>query len=146
MYHRILVPVDGSEHSEAALPHAVALARALGSHIALVRAVVAPTLVGSMNEVALPPSFDAGKERRAVEEYLEGLAEGVRARGVSISCMVLEGPPGQVVLRHLRRHRPDLLVISFHGRRGLRRWLYGSTAELISRRSPCPVLTVKPGM
>lgn len=146
MYRRILVPLDGSEHSEAALPHAAALALALRSHVELVRAVAVPMLVGStMSEVALPPSFDAGAERKVVAAYLEALAAPLRQQGVDVSCTVLEGPPGQVVLQHARRQRPDLLVVSFHGRGGLRRWLHGSTAERISRRSPCPVLIVKPG-
>ncbi len=146
MYDRIVVPVDGSDLSETALPHAVALARAMGSCVELVRAVAVPTLVGTMNEVALPASFDSTDETRAVEEYLEGLAEPIRQQGVRVVCKVLQGAPGHVVTQYVRRNRPDLLVISFHGRHGLRRWLAGSTAERISRRAPCPVLVVRPGM
>lgn len=145
MYRRILVPLDGSEHSEAALPHAAALARALGAHLELVRAVMLPTLIGSMPEVALPPSFDASGERKAVQEYLDRLADGLRTEGLEISTTVLEGPPGEVVVQHARTTNTELLVVSFHGRGGLRRWIQGSTAERISRRSPCPVLIVKPG-
>lgn len=145
MYRRILVPLDGSEHSEAALPHAAAVARALGAHLELVRAVMLPTLIGSMPEVALPPSYDSSSERRVVQDYLDRLADGIRTEGLEISTTVLEGPPGEVVVEHARRTNTELLVVSFHGRRGLRRWIQGSTAERISRRSPCPVLIVKPG-
>ena len=81
-----------------------------------------------------------------MEEYLEGLAEPIRQQGVRVVCKVLQGVPGHVVTQYVRHNRPDLLVISFHGRRGLRRWLEGNTAERISRRAPCPVLVVRPGM
>lgn len=145
MYRRILVPLDGSEHSEAALFHAAPLARSLGAHLDLVRAVLLPTLIGSVPEVALPPSFDSSAERQAVQEYLDLLAQGVRSGGVEVSTHVLEGPPGDVVVQHAQATGAGLMVISFHGRGGLRRWLQGSTAERIARRSPCPVLVVKPG-
>lgn len=145
MYRRILVPLDGSEHSEAALAHARDLAGAVGARIEIVRAVTVPTLVGTMTEVALPPSFDAGAEQAQVGEYLEARAAPLREGGLEVVCRVLEGPAGEAVLQHVEETRPDLLVLSFHGRRGFKRWLQGSTAERIARRSPCPVLIVKPG-
>ena len=145
MYRRILVLLDGSEVAEAALPHAAALARALGSHVELVQAVKAPTLVGTMNEIAMPPSYDSGSDRKAVDDYLRARAQELQEQGLEVSTVILDGSPKRMVVQYLKRNPPDLLVLSFRGRRGLSRWLHGSTAEMISRRSPCPVLVLKPG-
>lgn len=130
----ILVPLDGSELAEQALPIAVRLARATGAELLLVR--------------VLPQPLDDPMGRRlhpnGARPYLERLAcreEGIRAR-----VFLPKGAPREQIIRLARRYEVDLIVMTTHGRTGLQRWLMGSVAERVVRASPCPVLLLRSGV
>lgn len=126
--NRILVPLDGSELAEGALPHARALAQALGAKVLLVRSRTMPS-----GDVFLPPSMIRvpDVEGPAIKDYLAGFEEeSVAATGSAAEAILNEAA------------RADLIVMTSHGRSGLGRWLLGSVAEEVVRKSPCPVLVV----
>jgi nucleotide-binding universal stress UspA family protein len=133
--HRILHPTDFSPNSAPAFEVACALARDYG--VPLVAAhVVTPLVYGD-------PLFGAVDvcDSSALRERLEALRSS--APGVEIHRRLLEGDPAAVIVALACKEGCDLIVMGTHGRTGFPRLLMGSVAEEVSRRAPCPVLTVK---
>jgi nucleotide-binding universal stress UspA family protein len=148
MYERIVVALDGSARAEQILPHVEALAQRFGSTVVLLRATapVEPGLVGEavlISGGALDRAAIADAPRREAADYLAGLADRLRQRGLAIGTAQSEGEPAHVIVQHLRREGADLLAMTTHGRGGLGRALFGSVAEAVLREAPCPVLLVR---
>lgn len=134
MFRSILVPLDGSATAESALEPALYLARAAGGDIKLVRAQLSHSLS------SLEQDTD---EEVACREYLLGIARRLQAQGVEARVEVLDGGPvADRILEVLSDEDYDLVVLSSHGRTGITRFLLGSVAEQLVRRSPVPVLIV----
>ncbi|HEY8744895.1 MAG TPA: universal stress protein, partial [Chloroflexota bacterium] len=150
MYERILVALDGSGAGEAALPHAVALARACSAELLLLR-VVAGTrglseLVLSASEPSpAPGAVDAqalaGEESEAAA-YLDSIIARLDAPEVRVSRKVSIGPPARTIAAEAEAFRADLLVLATHGRGGLARLVLGSVAEAVLRLISCPAMLV----
>ena len=137
MYETILVPTDGSSQSDAALDHAVTLAR---HHDATIHILY----VADTNRDSL--TAQGGKVVDALE--LEGdriTSEAVERvePGVDVVDTVEAGDPVETILDYATSVGADLVVMGTHGRRGLDRYLLGSTTERVVRLSSIPVLTVR---
>src|SRR5579884_2060783 len=126
MYTRLLVPLDGSELPETALPYAQALAALAGGTLYLVRAA--------------PPA-----EQAAALAYLQEVAQRLQAQGVSVEPRVLAGPPAEAIAQEALRCQADLLVLATHGRTGIARWALGSVADALLHQVATPSLLVRPG-
>lgn len=145
---RLLVPLDGSDLAEAALPVATALARRLGVPVHLVRATnsakVLATLGGSgpfpvAPSAAIYEQLGSDLERETTT-YLTGIATGLQAEGIAATWEVRDGSPYAEIANAIKPG--DLLVMTSHGRGGVMRWLLGSVAEKLVRDAPAPVLLV----
>jgi nucleotide-binding universal stress UspA family protein len=86
------------------------------------------------------PAFVAELTDRA-ERALKQLAEPLRARAVTTSTRLQEGPAHAIVLR-AQEIGAEMIVMGTHGRSGFRRFLLGSTTERVVRTATVPVLTV----
>lgn len=137
MYKRILIPLDGSEFAEAALPHACALAACTGAELVLLRVAVQP-LYGSVSPDS-SPSIRADTEAEA-SAYLDRVAGELRAAGFRVTAETCTGPVAETILDYAAGIRADLIVMSTHGRSGLARWFIGSVADKIVRGARLPVL------
>jgi len=134
---RILVPLDGSELAEAALPVAEGLTTAAGTTFVLVRAVQARPTV---SEIAAA-RWDA---LAAAERYLRTVADDLRARRFpDVQIAALYGPADAVILEAVGRYEPDLIVMATSGRSGARRYIHGSVAETVIRGTQTPVFLVR---
>ncbi len=143
---RILVPVDFSDCSEAALDHAVTLARSLGATIDVLYVWQAPTFLPPELLIAGPGPQQTLTDltRHKAESELAEFAGRARARGAEIGgTLVEEGYPAQRIVERADEGGYDLLVIGTHGRTGVSRALLGSTAERVVRHSTKPVLTIR---
>lgn len=141
---RILVPLDFSESSVDALRFALPFARESGARLDLlhvIESVVAP--VGPTGEGAYVPQADNEQLQGEAFARLQKLAAAEVRPPVRANLLVKAGTPAQVIGDVAREHRSDLLIVSTHGRTGMRRFFLGSTAEALVRRAPCPVLTVR---
>jgi len=147
-YERIVVPLDGSEIAECALPHALSLARAIHTPIHLIRVVditpltlVSPVGLG-VEQAAYFAALEAlDAEEVAASEYLEEIRRELKEFGIDVS---IEVDRGLVVPTLLDAVRPqDLLTMTTHGRTGLKRWFFGSVAEELIRRSTAPILLIR---
>ena len=146
MYQRILVPVDGSSTSGEGLAEAIGLARLTGGRLRLVHVI---------DELSFALAMDAyvgrsGDWLKALRDNGAALLERARARaaeeGVEADMVLRDSFKGAVhdqVVAEATASRADLIVLGTHGRRGLGRWVMGSSAEHILRMSPVPVLLVR---
>lgn len=140
VFAHLLVPLDGSRLAEAVLPVATALARWLGAGITLLHVVErrAPARIHGERHLCEPA------EARA---YLGGVLERLRSAGLQGQCHVHEVPEGDVALsivRHAEELDNDLIVLSSHGRGGMRGFLLGSIAQQVLGSGTRPVLVVHP--
>lgn len=144
-YSRILLALDGSSLAEQALATAEALARLTGAPLHLVRVVdLAPyERVNTYGLGLLGPSTDAlvAEEQMAAQKYLHGVQRRLAERGIPATTEVRIGRVPRDILA--AETPEDLLVIASHGRTGATRWLLGSIAEEVMRRSPGPVVLVR---
>jgi nucleotide-binding universal stress UspA family protein len=145
MYERIVVPLDGSDVAERALPHAQEMARLSGSPIHLVRVIDTMPLGGygayglAVEQAAYQQGLAA--EESASREYLATIERGLVDRGLSVTKEIRRGS-----VRHelsATTHPGDLIVMASHGRGGVQRWFLGSVAEDVVRRATVPVLLVR---
>ena len=133
MFSRILVPLDGTPQSNAALPLADTMARATGAAITLVRVVT---------ESLLP---DAGAAAIAAKHDLERVGSGFAGQSVRVSCVVREGEVAPQILEQVHAQAADLIVMRTHGRAGLERAILGSVTESVLAATQVPVLLLRPG-
>ena len=139
MYPKILVPLDGSELAEEALPIAVNLAKAGGAQLVLVRVVrehVAPGM--SLGEAIYETWNEA-------EAYLAGIAGQVAAEGLPVEHCTKYGTALEGILAAIDFYQANLVVMCTHGRSALPHVLFGSVVVEMLRRSPVPVVLVQTG-
>lgn len=144
---RVVVPLDGSPLAEEALPHAMELARRWQVPLHLVRVINLATVLAPLSFFAAPgvsprlyeETFE--QVRGEATEYLTGAAARCTGAGVAnVTWVVLDGSPFDTISEVTEPS--DVLVLTSHGRGGVRRWLLGSVAEKLVREAPAPVLLV----
>jgi len=141
---RILVPLDGSELAQRALPLAAELARRSGAPVELVHVHV-PISPDPIHVEGLPViDEDMHSLRRAHERaYLEQARDRL-GPGVAASAALLDGPVATSLSAHARAVGAWLILLTTHGRGGLERIWLGSVADELARVSPVPVLLIRP--
>ena len=152
MYARILVPLDGSDLAERALPHAAEIAKNAGSEIILLQAVTPfASMLGqaSANEAAVTESLLTSTRQQheglmaIAREYLTKQATDLAAKGVKARAEVVEGSPANAILEYAQANEVGLIAMSTHGRSGLGRAVFGSVADAVLRNSGLPVLLIR---
>ena len=154
MFEHLLVALDGSHHAEKVLDHAEALAIAFRSTITLLRATVSTeqllaqtasggaTLGDGAAFVDPTPILDA--DRDAAVEYLNGVAARLRQKhNLTVNTEHPEGPAAEEIVTRATELGVSLILMTTHGRSGLGRVVFGSTADSVLRHAPCPVLLVR---
>jgi len=144
MYQRIVVPVDGSELAELAIPHAEELSRLTGAELHLVRVVdiVSGHAYGAYIALEATGYAEAlNAETIECAEYLSDLRNQLADRGLRVTTETRRGPAAHELTQCVEPG--DVIVMATHGRGGVRRWLIGSVAEEVIRHSPVPVLLVR---
>ena len=140
MFESILVPVDFSEGSAAALEMAMALSEVHSAKVTLLHVSELAYVYGVEGGLVAEssPGFLALRTRHleAQRARLEAVAEG-RA------LVTREGHAAEQILEQIKDGGHDLVVMGTHGRSGISRLVAGSTAERVVRESPVPVLTLR---
>jgi nucleotide-binding universal stress UspA family protein len=141
---RVIVPLDGSTLADRALPVAAAVARDLGVPIHLLR-VLDDDLVRASVEAGIAAAATYARSRddarREAREDLEARAQTLRNQDITASIELLTGSPAGALLDAIAP--ADLVVMTTHGRSGVRRWLLGSVADKLVREAGAPVLLVR---
>lgn len=143
---RILVPVDYSSCSAAALTFAVELADRLGATLDVVHVWDRPSYVSEAmlvrTDATSGKSLIAMIQENAERDLREFLANVPLPEGRSVKGRLISGDPASALLSELKQGQHELAVVGTHGRTGLAHVLLGSVAEKLVRLSPVPVLTV----
>jgi len=138
---RILVPIDFSDCSKKALQYAIPLAKQ--HEAALTLLYVVPTNYPGGEYGAIDYAAIEGAMRVSAKQGLSKLVEDEVREEIPADQLVREGSPAGEILNAARSMPADLIVLSTHGRTGLKHALLGSVAEDVVRRAPCPVLVVR---
>ena len=154
---RLIVPLDGSELAEVALPHAAFLASAMGLTVKLLQVTpseaeyysymaagpgVAPTTLPSSPSISEMVELAS----RDSQGYLADVRDRLTSQGVSsIETQVAQGAPADSIVDTATEEAGSVVVMTTHGRSGVGRMLLGSVAERVVRQSGCPVLLIRAG-
>src|SRR3982750_1076556 len=143
-FRNILFPTDFTLHARAALKYAAAFAREGGGRIVLfsVQSGTVPA-----NLLTLPDRVFEDTDKHWLQQLRKDVRELLAAPmlvGLEVEPVILEGEPAPMIAQAVRDFDIDLVTIVTHGRKGLSRALWGSTAEEIIAEAPCPVLTIRP--
>ena len=142
----ILVPTDFSECARHAVPVAAEFARLLGARVLCLHVVEPVVQPIGWTPVAEPMPATELSERmeETAARDLPAFSKSEEFAGLEVEDLMAHGEPAAEIVRVAEERGAGLIVISSHGRTGIGRILFGSTAESVVRHARCPVLVVKP--
>jgi len=144
MFDRIMVPLDGSELAERALPYARELAAATRATLHLVRVVDLPPAVKT-HRLGAPVNVYAeviAAQRDEANAYLEDARAREEDAGRTVTVQRLDGDAASVLLDYVLEAGIDTVVMTSRGGSGLSRWALGTIADRVMRGGTVPVLLV----
>jgi len=160
MYKKILLPLDGSALSHQAIPHAIAVATGIGVEVVLFQVIDSVAHLISETTPATIEPIPSGEltveiaesavegQRQAALANLEAVTAQVVAGGIDaarVTTEIVEGTASQAIEEAVERLGCDIVIISSHGRSGIRRVLLGSVADHVARNTPsAAVLLIRP--
>ena len=138
MYKEILVPLDGSELAEVALPYAEEMAGRLGVGVTLIY----------VSESAEDQYY------HVLQYYVQGMADATRhgaeshlktpgGETIKAASVILVGHPAEEIVNYADKEDIDLIVMATHGRSGIKRWVLGSIADKVVRAAKQPTLFIR---
>ncbi len=150
MHERILIPLDGSEVGEAALPYVEDLIAKLKPQVKVeitllqVISPATPVIIGGFEAAPIPyePMELSEIEARATE-YLGRTGKALQEKGVGVTTVVAVGKASDEIKRAAEAIDADLIAMSTHGRTGITRWAFGSVTDRVLRSRTRPVLLVR---
>jgi len=140
--HKILVPVDFSEHSRRALHEAIGLAKTFGAELHLLHCYPLQVTAIDPYGITVPEAYDRQLREAAGQRLSEWRSE-VRAQKVIAVQHVTAQSPFTEIAALAEKLGVDLIVMGTRGLSGLKHVLLGSVTERTIRIAPCPVLTVR---
>ncbi len=137
MFSRILVPLDGSQLSERALPHAVRMAQIFNARLMLLQVLEAEHTDGLID----PLSWQIRKAESDL--YLRDQVRLLAEREIDVTYQILEGRTPEMIVQFAQENEIDLVVISSHGRGGLSRWDISSVVAKVVEKIYLPLLLIR---
>jgi nucleotide-binding universal stress UspA family protein len=142
MYEKALVPLDGSELAECALPHVMNLVKkGVAEEVILLDVVEIPS-------VLLEEGFDYYTFKNAqlsrAQKYLSDLESKLSAEGVKVKVEVLEGNTAQSIIEYSKENAVNIIVLATHGYTGMKQLMFGSVALRVLHDAHVPVLLIRP--
>ena len=142
MYRKVLIPLDGSELAECALPEVMNLARGgVVGEVVLLNVVDIPSLW-------VAEGLDIMKLKDALlekaQEYLSDVQSRLSKEGLNVIDVVMEGKTAQTIIDYSREQAVDLIVLATHGYTGMKQLMFGSVALRVLHDARVPVLLIRP--
>jgi nucleotide-binding universal stress UspA family protein len=142
----IFAPLDGSALAEKALPHVIALGKAMNLEVHLVRLYTLPVDAYVIADGVIAQGSGVFREsiKREATTYLDGKVDELRAEGLArVIATAIEGDAASEIIDIARKTPNNMIAMSTHGRSGVGRWLLGSVAEKVIQHSQDPVLVIR---
>ena len=140
---RIVVGVDGSEHSEAAIKWAVRMAKGMGSEVVAVFAIAPPVYFdASFMAPVVPPQFDEEWRAGMKKEFEEQWCKSLRDAGIRYQTVLEDGRPASVIAQVADRVKADVIVVGRRGRGGVAELVLGSVSHELVLHSKRPILVI----
>ena len=142
MIKNILVPIDFSDYSKKALEYAVSFAKKFKARMHLVY-VIEP-IIGPIDIELMVDHEQIHKdiEKNALKELRKLINDEIDPE-IKAYILTKNGKPFYEINKAASENDIDLIIISTHGQTGIKHLLFGSTAEKVVRKAPCPVLTLR---
>lgn len=139
----VVVPIDFSPLSDAALQRGKQFAKQFGSKLHLIH-VVEP-IIQPVEFAIVPPEMEEVNTRLVSERKarLETIKQTLRVEGIPCQVQATLGKPWRTIVDYAKRAKCDLIVIATHGRTGPKHLFMGSTAERVVQHAPCSVLVAR---
>ena len=141
---KILLAIDGSSHSDAAVQEVISRPWPGGSIVRIMSAVQPYTPPAT--EIVLAAATLESVTRQQTEQATQltnRAAESVRKAGLEVETAVRQGDPRSVIVDEAAEWGADLIVLGSHGRTGIKRWLLGSVAGSVVSHAACSVEIVR---
>lgn len=141
LYKNIVIATDGSENSRKAIFYGIKIAKLSGATVYAVHVIDTPSIVSEV--------WTAGKELihemmvRDGKKILSETKKIIEDYGVEVKDVLLNGHPGEEIIRFAEDNNMDLIVMGTLGATGLEKFLMGSVAEKVVRHSKVPVMVVR---
>lgn len=144
MFEHILVPLDGSSTSEAAVAKTIALAKAFNSRVTLLSVVDIYAFAGLGIDVASGQTDYLGAATAEAKLAVQSALQLCEAAGVAATPSVIEGQGVyKSILAAAETSGADLIVMGSHGRKGLEKLMLGSVASQVLSNTHLPVMIIR---
>ncbi len=142
---KILLTIDGSDFSQAALQSVIARPWPANSKAKVLNVVEPPSLLMGREMAAYDPEFEAVWKalREQAKDLVEKAADKLRAAKFDVSTELVEGDPKSQIIDVANEWHADMIVLGSHGRTGLSRFLIGSVSQAVVRHAHCSVEIIR---
>ena len=143
-YQKILVPIDGSETSLTVVKHAVDLAKAFNSKITVVQVLTLDPYIAAEYLSNGQSNSLIERSREFIQSNMQAAQQLFQAEGVAVETKLLEGENiARTISLAVNDLKIDLVVLSSHGRTGLKKLIMGSVAQSLLTELQIPVMVIK---
>jgi len=143
MYHKILVPLDGSKRAEKILPHVEELAKRYKAKVIFLQVVEYKTVTTTEGAFINLTDQEFDQAKKQAETHLKGIQGEFREKNIESQTRVTLGPVVEGIINMAVQEGVDLIALASHGRGGLSRVFYGSVAAGLLHRVDRPLLIIR---
>jgi len=140
---RILLPLDGSQLGESALPYVEELASKTHAEVLLLQIITPLERAVPIEGYTVHLADVYGDVLTHAKTYLSKVEQRFKQKGITVSYEVISGLPASAIIDYSHDKAVNLVAMSTHGRGGISRWVLGSVADKVLRGSGAPLLLVK---
>jgi len=142
---KILIAIDGSDYSQAALQSVTARPWPPDTEAKVLHVVEPPSLLMGREMGGYDPEFEMVWKalREQAKDLVSKAAEKLRGAKFNVSTELVEGDPKSQIIDIANEWRADMIVLGSHGRMGLNRFLMGSVSQNVVRHAHCSVEIVR---
>lgn len=144
-FNKILMPLDGSQIGEAALPYVSEIAQKLGSEVTVFSVVESGQhvhTIGGQNFVRYTEQ-QVESMRAETMRYQVAVSKKLTDSGINVRSIVAEGNAAAEIIKFSKADNSRLIAMSSHGRSGMRSWVFGSVSNKVLHNSKTPLLIVR---
>ncbi|MFC1860256.1 universal stress protein [Chloroflexota bacterium] len=148
---KMLIPLDGSEIGEAAIPFIKNFLATMSPRVKLEFVLLRVASLRShyvpVGDVMAPVAYtevEMGQIKKRSLDYLKQVAKRLKAKGGVVETRVEVGSAAEEIIRVADEMDVDLIAMSTHGRHGISRWAFGSVTDKVLHGASKPVLVVRP--